>query len=404
MEPSSTNIPCSGRPSAAKLSAVPHPELRLKIRVQGRHPWFFRKMIEKPARPLKAGTAVRVVDRSGRFVGTGFYNSRTGLALRMLDRAEVDDPQRFLEQRLEAAIALRERVLELPEVTNGYRLVHSEGDGFPGLVLDRLGDTVVAQVFSLCMQQHLEGLGERLQRHYPRVRLALTVDAEAAKLEGITRVPPPAARETEVVEHGMHFMVRPGHGHKTGFFADQRDHRNRLRGLASRKRVLDLFCNSGGFAAAAGLGGAREVVAVDLDEEAVEMATDTVRRNEVRARCEHGDAFDVLRGTRPGTFDAIVLDPPKWAAGKGEVDAALQRYLDLNRLGFAALQKGGLLLTCSCSGAVSEERFLATLRDAAAQAGRDARLLHIGGAGPDHPVALECPQTRYLKAALLEIR
>lgn len=389
---------------ALQTSVVAHPELRLKIRVQGRHPWFFRKMIQKPREPIKAGSAVRVVDRGGQFVGTGFYNSRTMLSLRMLARAEVADPQRWLEAQLDAAVALRDRVLGLPEVTTGYRLVHSEGDGFPGLVLDRLGDTVVAQVFSLCMREYLEGLGERLQQIYPGVRLALTVDAESAKLEGMQRVPPPAAHETEVVEHGMRFTVRPGHGHKTGFFADQRDHRRRLRALASGRRVLDLFCCGGGFATAAGLGGAREVVAADLDEAAVQIAIHNLERNGIKARCEHGDAFEVLRSLRRGAFDIIVLDPPKWAAGKGEVDNALKRYLDLNRLALSALPPSGLLLTCSCSGAVSEERFLSTLRDAAAQAGRDARVLYVGGAGPDHPVALECPQTRYLKVVLLEVR
>jgi len=389
---------------AAETPAVPHPRIQLKVRAQGRHPWFYRKMINKPQRPIAAGSAVDVTDRDGNHVGTGFYNSRTQLALRMLDRDQVDDPQRWLEQRLTDAAELRDRQLRLPEVTSGYRLVHSEGDGFPGLILDRLGDSIVAQVFSLCMHEHIEGLGEQLLRRYPGTRLVLTIDQEAARREGIPRCPPPTAHETEVIEHGVRFAVRPGLGHKTGFFADQRDQRQLIRGLSSGRRVLDLCCYGGGFAISAALGGAREVVAADLDEEAVEAAIENADRNKAQVRFEHGDAFDVLRDTAPGAFDLVVLDPPKWASGKGEVDRALRRYRDLNRLAFAALEPGGILLTCSCSGAVSEDRFLATLREAAAQAGRDAVTLQVAGAGPDHPVALECPQTRYLKAALLQIR
>lgn len=389
---------------AAQTPAVTLPQIRLKVRVQGRHPWFYRKMIDKPQRALPAGAAVRVVDRDGDAVGTGFYNPRTQLALRMLDRTEIEQPQRWLEQRLVAAADLRDHTLRLPEVTTGYRLVHSEGDGFPGLVLDRLGDSIVAQVFSLCMHEHIEGLGEQLLARYPGTRLVLTIDTEAARREGIPRCPPPVEHETEVIEHGVRFAVRPGHGHKTGFFADQRDQRQHIRALAEGRRVLDLFCCGGGFGISAALGGAREVVAADLDEVAVGVAIDNAKRNDVRMHSEHADAFDVLRDTRSGAFDLIVLDPPKWATGKGEIDSALRRYRDLNRLALSVLEPGALLLTCSCSGAVSEERFLATLREAAAQAGRDAAVWHVAGAGPDHPVALECPQTRYLKAVLLQVR
>ena len=384
------------------------PELRLKIRVHGRHPWFFRKMIQRPERVVPAGSAVRVVDRDGHPVGLGFYNPRTDLALRMLsrsgDRHDGDDPVRVLLTLLDAALALRDDTLALPRVTDGYRIVHAEGDGFPGLILDRLGDAIVAQVFALGVQKHLEPIGEALLRRWPKARLVLTLDAQGKQREGLETVPPPGKVEVEVVEHGVRYAVRAGHGHKTGFFADQRDNRQLVRRLARGRRVLDLCCNAGGFALNAHAGGARAVVAVDLDEESVDRTRRNAERNQAAVHVRHGDAFDTLRELGRDDFDLLVLDPPKWATGKDEVESGVRRYADFNRLAFEKAAPGTLILTCSCSGAVSESRFLAVLRDAAADAGRDARVLHVGGAGPDHPVALECPETRYLKAVLLEVR
>jgi 23S rRNA (cytosine1962-C5)-methyltransferase len=380
------------------------PRVDLKVRVHGRHPWFYRKMIVRPATRLPAGSAVHVRDRTGAPVGTGFYNGRTELALRLLTHETIDDVGALLLARLDEARALREDVLGLPAVTDAYRLVHSEGDGFPGLVLDRLGDTIVAQVFSLCMMQRLEPIGEHLLARARGTRLVLTADAEAARREGFERPPPAARRETEITEHGVRFVVQPGSGHKTGFFADQRDMRQLVRRLARGRSVLDLFCNSGGFSLAAMRGGARRALAVDLDEEAVAQVRTNAQRNALRVDAAHGDAFDVLREIDAGAHDLIVLDPPKWARGRGEVDAALARYGDLNRLALEKAAPGALLLTCSCSGAVGEPRFLRVVEEAAAAAARDARVLGVFGAGPDHPVAVECPETRYLKAVLLQIR
>jgi 23S rRNA (cytosine1962-C5)-methyltransferase len=395
-----------GRPAASGWLQSPPvlPELRLRIRVTGRHPQFYRKMIRKPDHPLPAGGAVFVRDKDGKPVGTGFYNPRTDLALRMLARGPVEDPTACLLARVDDACDLRDRRLDLPSVTDGYRLVHAEADGIPGLVLDRLGDTIVAQVHALYVMEHIEAIGEHLLRRYRGSRLALTIDAEATVREGIPKQPRVSGRPTTVTEHGIAYSVSPGTGHKTGFFADQRDNRQRVQQLAAGRDVLDLFCNAGGFALAAAAGQARRVHAVDLDEVAVAQAKANAAANGRRIRVEHGDAFAYLKAMAPGDHDLIVLDPPKWARGKGEVEAGIQRYLDLNRLAFAGLQPGGILVTCSCSGALSEGRFHGVLAEAAGRAGRDARILFSGGAGPDHPVALECPETRYLKVVILEVR
>jgi 23S rRNA (cytosine1962-C5)-methyltransferase len=380
------------------------PELRLKIKAHGRHPWFYRKMIQKPERPLAAGSACKVRDREGRLVGTGFYNPRAELALRMFSDQPVADVRVHFVEALERAVLLREKALALPDVTNAYRLVHAEADGFPGLVMDRLNDAVVAQVASLGMLQQLEPLGEWLLRHRAGTRLVLQQDKDWAEREGMEKLPRVTPVTTTVREHGIDYAVTAGGGHKTGFFADQRDNRQLVRQLARGRSVLDLCCNSGGFALNAIAGGALRVVACDLDEEMVAQTTENARRNKMKFPAVHADAFDQLRDAEPGAFDLIVLDPPKWVTNKDQIEEGLVRYEDLNRLGIEKVARGGLVVTCSCSGSVGEDRFLRMLRDAATKARRDVRVLAVRGAGGDHPFALECPETRYLKVALLQVR
>ncbi|MCC7061462.1 MAG: class I SAM-dependent rRNA methyltransferase [Planctomycetes bacterium] len=390
------------RPTNQPASKLP--ELRLKIRVHGRHPWFYRKMIQKPEKPLPAGTPAKVRDREGNLVGTGFYNPRAELALRMFhDGAITDVPSHFLEA-LRTAVALREDLLALPKVTDAYRIVHAEADGFPGLVLDKLGTAFVAQVASLGMLNQLEPLGEWLLQKYPGSKLVLLQDKDWAEREGMEKLPRPPAVRTTVREHGLTYAVEAGTGHKTGFFADQRDNRWLVRQLSKGRSVLDLCCNSGGFAMNAVLGGAAKVTAADLDEAMVAQTQHNASANKLRLQAIHGDAFDLLRDAEPGAHDLIVLDPPKWVHHKEELEEGLQRYADLNRLAFQKVDRGGLVVTCSCSGSVSEDSFLRMLRDAAAAARRDARVLYVRGAGADHPVAIECPETRYLKVAVLQVR
>lgn len=388
----------------ARDAGRPLPELRLKVRAQGRHPWFYRKMVQKPAEPLPAGSAVTVRDRDGRLVGTGFYNPRAELALRMFADDVVDDVAAHFVECLRTAVRLREETLALPRITDAFRLVHAEGDGFPGLVIDKLGDAIVAQVASLGMLRQLEPLGEWLRRRWPDCRLVLLHDEVWGEREGFDPASRPQPVATIVREHGLCYAVTAGAGHKTGFFADQRDNRWLVRQLARGRSVLDLCCNSGGFALNAAAGGAAKVTAADLDEAMVAQTRANAAANGQKLTAVHGDAFDLLRQAQRGAHDLIVLDPPKWVQRREDLEVGLARYFDLNRLALDKLDRGGQLVTCSCSGSVSEERFLRVLRDAAAAARRDARILHLRGAGPDHPIALECPETRYLKVVVLQVR
>ena len=208
---------------------------------------------------------------------------------------------------------------------------------------------------------------------------------------------PPAP--SVIAEHGAQFRVNFATGHKTGFFCDQRDNRRVVASMAAGKSVLDLCCYTGGFAVHAAKAGAKKVVGVDLDEDALETAKRNAKLNKVAVEWKHGDIFDVLRAMpRPSEFDLVILDPAKLARNKLELGKARRAYYDMNRLAFGVVAKGGVLVTCSCSGLVPEEEFLEIVREAARSAEREFRVFRIAGAAPDHPVSTLYPEGRYLKA------
>jgi 23S rRNA (cytosine1962-C5)-methyltransferase len=359
-------------------------------------------MVEKPASRLSPGSVVDILDRDGHWVGRGFYNGHSRIALRLL----TSDPQEsidsdFLGRRLDRAIGLRREWLDLDRVTDAYRLVHSEGDELSGLVIDRFASLLVLEYFSAGMFRFRDTLRELLSKRFPECQFYAFAEEHVQKQEGFDcrpgDPPPPAI----ITEHGVRFRVAPGSKHKTGFFADQRENRLALAGLCRDRRVLDLCCNSGGFALYAGVrGGAAEVTGIDLDEDAVELARRNANLNQARIRFVQADLFawlrDILRtGTR---FDVVILDPAKQTRDREEVGLALKRYFDMNRLAIQAVVPGGVLLSCSCTGLVREEDFLETLRRAAWQAGRTLQIFRVSGAGPDHPYLVHVLESRYLKA------
>lgn len=394
------------------MSAAP-PVVALKGTLANPHPWVWRSRIDTRRLPrgLAPGDVVRVVDGEGRMVGRALWHPRATIALRLLtaDPEEAID-QGFFVRRLARALSLRRDVLRVEEVTDAYRLVHAEADGLSGLIVDVLGEVVVAEVFGLGMARLEPVFRAALAEVLPGRRVVVQQNDRAADIEGFAirpREDDPA--EVEVREHGVRYKVDLRQGHKTGFFCDQRDNRAFLATLCRGRSVYDLHTYSGGFALNAALRGeARQVVGVDLDEKAVATAQRNAKLNQVasRVRFSQADAFAYLRdlartSTRP---EVLVLDPPKLARDRDERERALRAYGDLNRLGLEAIADDGILLTCSCSGVISEEDLLDVLRRAAARARREVTILRQAGAAPDHPVVLHIPETRYLKAIFARVR
>jgi 23S rRNA (cytosine1962-C5)-methyltransferase len=356
-------------------------------------------MVHAPSAPLSPGTLVDVHDREDLFVGRAFFNPRSQIALRVLttdpDEA-VDD--RFFRDRVRAAVELRHDVLKLPGVTDAYRLIHGEGDGLSGLVVDRLGAVLAVDVRSIGFFARLAPLSAWLGEHFPGARIRATADEDIQKIEGFRLGPPGAVEGVTVREHGVEFRVDFESGHKTGFFCDQRENRRETGKLAAGRDFLDLATYTGGFAVTAAKAGARRVVAVDLDEAALEVARRNGKLNRVKIDFLHADLFNYLRQLKD-RFDVVVLDPAKQASAPEDLPRARRNYHDMNALAMKAARPGGILVSCSCTGLVPEPEFLEILRAASRTAGRVLQTFRISGAGPDHPVSSLFPEGRYLKVA-----
>lgn len=378
------------------------PQVKLKIVRRSSHPWIFQKMIEKPAVRIPGGSVVDMIDRDGQWAGRGFYNGHSRIALRVLtvDPAEAIDAD-FFARRIGRAVELRRKWLGLDAVTTAYRVVHSEGDRLSGLVVDRFGSMVVLEFFSAGMFRLRQMLQDILAGHFPECSFYWFAEEHIQKQESFDCHAPEPPPPGIITEHGLRFRVAPGSKHKTGFFVDQRDNRRYLASFCGGKRVLDLCCNTGGFSIyAKTLGQAEEVVGVDLDEQALALAKQNANLNQAKIRFVQGDLFTWLRDILPSgqRFDVVILDPSKQTRDREEIDFALKRYFDMNKLALQAVAGGGILLTCSCTGLVSEEMFLETLRRSAWQAGRTVQVLRVAGAGADHPFLVHVPEGRYLKA------
>ncbi|MEO7063594.1 MAG: class I SAM-dependent rRNA methyltransferase [Dokdonella sp.] len=389
-------------------SAGALPLIQLKTERHSHHPWIFQKMVEKPDPKPKPGTLVDIVDREGHFAGRGFYNGHSRISLRILtmNPDEVVD-EAFFARKVADAVALRRDLLKLDAVTDAYRLIHSEGDGLSGLVVDRFANTLVVEFFSAGMFKQRDVIKRCLAQHFPDASVYAFAEEHVQKQESFDCSTPSSPAPTVIHEHGVQFHAAPGSRHKTGFFVDQRDNRKLLAEFCTGKRVLDLCCNSGGFGITAmTIGGAAEVVGVDLDEKILEVAESNARLNNAKIRFVQADIFHWLReggGSKNEQYDVVILDPAKMTRDREQVIPALKKYLDMNKLALSAVKPGGVLLTCSCTGLVSEDQFLDMLRRAAYYAGRTVQVLKVTGAGADHPWMAHVPESRYLKAAFCRV-
>jgi 23S rRNA (cytosine1962-C5)-methyltransferase len=380
------------------------------VRAAGNHPFIYRKMVIGAVGPRASdGDLVRVVDRDHLPIGFGLWNSRSQISLRLLSTG-VEPPGRdFWDRRIERAVVLRRQLLGLEEVTNAYRVLHAEGDGLSGLIVDRYDDVLSVEVFSLGIYQRIGSvlplLADRLGTRHARVRVDERI-ALAEDFAGRPLASPKLPPRVTIQEHGVRFRVTFEGSHKTGFFCDQRDNRRDLARFCGDRSVLDVCCYTGGFGLHALVrGGAREVTGVDLDEKAIAQARDNANANQVRPNLIHADAFGYMRQMAQNgrSFGVVVLDPPKLIPGRLDIAAGKRKYFDLNVLAMRIVEPGGLLLTCSCSGLLSPEEFLILLRAAARQAGRSAQVLAVSGASADHPVGLDALEGAYLKAVWLRM-
>ena len=389
----------------------PLPQIRLKNPWTSRHPWIFQKLVDKPAQRPKPGSIVDVVGPDGVWTGRGFYNGHSRIAIRILERdPDVAVDQDWFAAKIAEAVRLRREVLKLDEVSDAWRVVHSEGDGLSGLVVDRYGDLLVVEYFSAGMFRHREWIYAALREQFPGCRFHAFADEHVQKQESFDFRGSEPAAPAIITEHGIRFRADPAGAHKTGFFADQRDNREWLSRQCAGKRVLDLCCNTGGFGVYAAARGASEVVGIDIDEAVIEIAKGNVKLNlpfesGVRPRFVQADIFPWLRDAANAgeQYDVVILDPAKMTRDREQVIPALKKYLDMNKLALGVVKPGGLFATFSCTGLVSEEQFLDMLRRAAFYAGRTVQVLKVAGAGADHPWLTDVQESRYLKAAFCRV-
>jgi len=369
-----------------------------------RNPRLFSKRIRRAEKGIKPGELVHVLDGNGRFVGRAFYSPDSVIAARIVDRDENGPPldKAWWTARFKEALSLRRDVLRLPQVTDAYRVVHAEGDGLSGLIIDRFRGIAVVEVGCRGVFNHMDEIEESLKEVLDVGTVVVRADEGVEKRERFRANDPhgkPAV--TEIKEHDITYVVDGRGGHKTGFFCDQREARMLVHQLARGRTVLDCCSYTGGFALNAARGDAESVIAVDLDEWAVAQVREGAQRNNAKVHAVHADAFDFLRADPKA--DIVILDPPKWAKDRRALDSARRKNLDLNTLGVKAVNPGGMLFTFSCTGLVSGAEYEQTVRDAVRRAGRSARVLRRTMQPPDHPIALDCPETEYLHGILLQI-
>jgi 23S rRNA (cytosine1962-C5)-methyltransferase len=375
------------------------------------HPWVFSGAIQSMDEGIEEGEVVRVVTISGDFIAVGHYQQGS-IAVRVLTFNDVEIDDTFFESRLRSALQMRCAIgiADNPQ-NNTYRLVHGEGDNLPGLIIDVYGETAVMQAHSIGMhlmrKQIARSLAvvmkDRLANVYYKSETTLpfmTADDMNGFLVG-------GGDNNIATENGLKFRVDWLRGQKTGFFVDQRENRSLLEKYASGKRVLNMFCYTGGFSFYGMRGGAELVHSVDSSGKAIELTKENVELNfpgdpRHKAFCE--DAFKFLEGIdKEHNYNLIILDPPAFAKHRGALHNALKGYTRLNQKAFEKIEKGGILFTFSCSQVVTKDHFRNAVFTAAALAKRKVRILHQLHQPADHPINIYHPEGEYLKGLVLYV-
>lgn len=378
----------------------------------GRHPWVLDSAVARVEGSPADGDIVDLIAENDKFVARGFYNSQSRIRVRLMTWNPVEAlNEELLKHRLDIAISFR-KSLGLDRREGAARLVFSEADGLSGLIVDRYGEWLSVQVNALAMAQrlaillpllveqtHVRGIVARTEKGVPQSE---GIDLRDGLVWGQMPDGP-----VFIEENGLRWGIDLAEGQKTGYYLDQRDNRLAAAGYMQGRRVLDMFCYSGGFALnAAKHGNASEVIAYDSSAKALALAKANLQLNGIpNVHFEQGDGFDTLDRLKAAgqKFGAVILDPPKFARSRQSVDEAMRAYHRLNRLAVDLLTPGGILITCSCSGHVTREDFTYMLVGVAQQTKRDIQILEQRGAAPDHPVAATCLETEYLKCYICRV-
>lgn len=381
-----------------------------------KHPWVFSGAVFRlidDGTVLAPGATVKIVDSKDEFLAWGAYSPDSQIRARVWSwDINQDINKSFFLARLEEALSLRKTFIST-DTTNAFRLVHGESDGLPGVIVDRYGDVIVVQFLSSGAEYWRQTLTDLLAEYGECESIYERSDADSRSLEGL---PPRSGllwgRSLEglvkVYENDVDYWVDVISGHKTGFYLDQRDNRADVRDLAAGRSVLDCFTYTGGFTLAAIKGGATSITSMDTSEGALDLAKENLLLNSMDPNFVEWvaeDVFQTLRKYRDRNrnFDLIILDPPKFAPTKAQVDKAARGYKDINLLAFKLLNPGGILITFSCSGGVGDELFQRIIAGAALDAGKQARIIKRLYQASDHPVALNFPEGAYLKGLVIQI-
>ncbi|MBN1890560.1 MAG: class I SAM-dependent methyltransferase [Thermoflexales bacterium] len=381
--------------------------------VRQKHPWVFSGAVQRVEGEPADGDVVEVYTAGGEWLARGSLNRQSQIAVRLLtwDEDETIEAD-FWRRRLERAIAGR-RVLQDDPVTSAYRLVNAEADGLPGLIVDRYGDYLLTQFLTMGVERWRAPLTALLGELLSPLGIYDRSDVDVREKEGLPQTAcglageePPD--EIEILENGFRFLVDVKCGHKTGFYLDQRDNRRRAAPYFEEREVLNCFAYTGAFAVYAAGSGAAWVVNLDSSAAALALAQRNVGLNQAaRPDDEYiaGDVFAELRRFRDQgrSFDAVVLDPPKFVHSKPQLQRATRAYKDINWLACRLLRPGGVLVTFSCSGLVKPDLFQKIVFGAALDAGREVQVLEKLGQGVDHPILLTYPESEYLKGLVCRV-
>lgn len=371
------------------------------------HAWVYANEVARIEGKDKNGALAEVRAHDGRFIGRGYINHLSKILVRIFLRSEAEEEAAALERRIRAAVSLRQTLYG--EENDCCRLIFAEADDLPALIVDRYGDVLVCELLSLGMDKRRELIADILERVCAPRGIYLRGDAPVRRKEGLpleNGVLRGEVPDTVVVhENGLAMEVDVKRGQKTGYFLDQKENRLAVRRYCRGARVLDCFCNSGGFSLNAAAV-AKEVTAVDISPLALEQVRANAARNgftNIRTVC--ADAFEQLRAFRAAgeSFDCVILDPPAFCKSAAEVLGAYRGYKDVNISGMKLVRPGGFLVTCSCSHYMTMPLFEKMLRESARDCGRRAKILDVRVQAPDHPALLAADETSYLKAYFLQI-